>query len=328
MKVKITDLKKNVINALKNNYSLDNARKIADVVLYGEISGKKSHGINRLVLGDKECILAKRPTNPPQIIVKSQVSKIINGQQNAGILVASLAMNESISIAEQNAFSLVGTNNTFSGCGAVSYYLENIASKDLISIILPSSPAVIPPYNSYEPLFGTNPLGFGFPTNKKPFVLDMSSSYISYGELLNRLNAEEKLPENTVYDSKGNFTTDPKKGKDGAILSFDKSYKGANLALIVEILGGILVGSSFLDKDLEKGWGTLFLTFSPELLSDLDTFKKQMDTLTQRVKSSKALPDKTVRLPGEKTQETYQKNIEKGEIEVDDNIYQKILAYC
>lgn len=79
----------------------------------------------------------------------------------------------------------MGVNNTFSSNGAQAYYVEKMAREDLIGIVCSRSPAATTGFGSIEPLFGTNPIGFGFPTQGEPLVFDMATSAITrYGLVL------------------------------------------------------------------------------------------------------------------------------------------------
>jgi LDH2 family malate/lactate/ureidoglycolate dehydrogenase len=105
----------------------------------------------------------------------------------------------------------------------------------------------------------------------------------------------------------------------GAIRVFDRSHKGSNLALMVELLAGPLVGAAVEDKlqvwgrpgegrsvtagnracpskvvaqqqgglDLvallqEKNWGNLVVAISPELLGDPGTIRARVQTVLNR----------------------------------------------
>jgi LDH2 family malate/lactate/ureidoglycolate dehydrogenase len=49
-----------------------------------------------------------------------------------------------------------------------------------------------------------------------------------------------------------------------------RRYKGSNLALIVELLAGPLVGAAITDKLKAKNWGNLVVAVSPDLLGAAD----------------------------------------------------------
>jgi LDH2 family malate/lactate/ureidoglycolate dehydrogenase len=68
----------------------------------------------------------------------------------------------------------------------------------------------------------------------------------------------------------------------GAIRVFDKSYKGSNLALMVELLAGPLVGAAVADKLTERNWGNLIVALDPGLLGDKQVIKERMQVVLDR----------------------------------------------
>ena len=57
---------------------------------------------------------------------------------------------------------------------------------------------------------------------------------------------------------------------------FDKSYKGSNLALMVELLAGPLVGAAVADKLAERNWGNLVVALDPGLMGDRGLIRERM----------------------------------------------------
>ncbi|MBS1266122.1 MAG: Malate/(S)-sulfolactate dehydrogenase [Candidatus Woesearchaeota archaeon] len=275
------------------------------------------------MLKGKYALIQRDCSIKPEIINKTKVSALINGNNNPGMLVSYMAIQKAIELAKQNSVGLVGTNQSFQTSGALSYYLKKITDENLIGIVMSRSPSNIDPYGGYEPLFGTNPMSFGIPGNP-PLILDMGMAATTFGDLLNAKSKKQKLSKNIALDSKGNPTTDPDKAINGCILSFDKSYKEAGLAMIVEILSGLWTGAGFCDLNKEDGWGNLFIVLSPGLLGNIEEFKQKMELFVKRVKNSKSKKPDKIRIPGEKTLSTYHNNLNKGIIEVDDQLIKEL----
>lgn len=325
MKVKVEELRRLVKKTLLKSYSKDEAKRITEIVIFGEMSGKKSHGIVRLMIGGSS-MLAQTPTEKPEIISKTKLSKLINGHKNPAMLVGSIAMDEVIQIAEEYGFGIVGTNNTFSTSGCLSYYLEKIANENLIGIIMARSPSDIAPFNSKEPLFGTNPIGFAIPSKPSPLIFDMGTSGISYGALLKANATGEKIPSGVAIGPDGKNTSDPAIAMKGALLTFDNSYKSSGLSMMVEILSGVLTGASFLDINKnDDQWGNTFIAFKPDLLIKLDEFKNKMAKFVKRIKKVETRDGNSLRLPGENTLNNRNECLQTGEIKVDEKLYEQLL---
>ena len=119
-----------------------------------------------------------------------------------------------------------------------------------------------------------------------------------------------------AIDKDGNITTDPEIAMDGAILPFDCSYKGSGLAMVVELFAGVLSGAQYVFD--EGDWGTTFIAFSPNLLMDINEFKKRSSDLIKKVKSSRTKPGKTIYIPGYDLETKIQETIKSGEIEIEE----------
>lgn len=326
MKIKIEGLRGLVERCLRTKYDEEDIKRVADVVMFGQLSGKTSHGLVRLVVGG-ESVMAMKPEGKPEIKNVTKLSSLIEGKGNSGMLVGALAMEEVIRLAKENGFGLVGTRGSQSTSGSLSYYLEKVAREDLIGTVMAQSPVSTPPFGGIEPLFGTNPIGFGIPAEPKPLIFDMGTSAISYGAILKAKATGQKLPEGVALDSEGIPTTDPAKAIDGATLPFDGSYKGAGLAMMVEILAGTLPGADFSGLNPDGGWGNTFLAFSPALLQDVEEFKTKVKKMVERVRTSKTKDGNPVRIVGESTLKTRDEVLRNGEVEVDEELIAAAKAY-
>ena len=169
-------------------------------------------------------------------------------------------------------------------------------------------------------------MGFGFPTEKEPIVFDMASSAITWYGLVLAKSRGEKIPANVAIDSNGKITTDPAEAMDGALLPFDRSYKGSGIGMIVEILAGPLVSSAWIDnKTFKEEWGSLFIAIDPNLLVDVKKFKANCSDLIKKIKGSRKREGvKEIRLPGERSRAEYQKALKSGFVDVDETILKEL----
>jgi L-2-hydroxycarboxylate dehydrogenase (NAD+) len=326
MKIKISELEKLIRDVLSVNYNKDEVKLMLPVAMFGELSGRPSHGILRVIVGETS-IVAQTPKGKPKVEIMTNNSKNIEGMGNPGMLVGNMACNEAIGLAEKNGFAMVGTKGSIGSSGSLSYYCEKIANKDLIGIIMARAPADVAPHGGLERIYGTNPIAFGFPTNGKPMIFDMATSAISFGAVLNAKEKGTKLPNNVAIDKEGNPTTDPQKSLEGAFLPFDNSYKGAGLSMMVEILAGVLTGADFADMGVGDEWGNLYIVFKPALLSDTNVFKKRVNLLVEKVRGSRSVSGEKIRIVGEKTIKTRDTSLKSGEVEVDNKLYKQLVNY-
>src|SRR5262249_38379006 len=102
------------------------------------------------------------------------------------------------------------------------------------------------PWGGAEALLGTNPIAFGVPAGKEPpVVLDIATSIASFGNIRRHAAQGKPIPEGWVVHSQtGQPITDPNKATEGVLLPIG-GHKGAGLALIIGLLGGVLNGAAF-----------------------------------------------------------------------------------
>lgn len=327
MHIAIRELRGLVEKALSKRFDVEAVQLITDAILFGQLSGKTSHGIIRLVTGTKYSILNQIPSAKPEVINKTAISKVIKGNGNPGVLIAALATREVIEIAKGHSVGFVGTVGTTSTSGCLSYFLEKIGREDLIGIVMAQSEPSMVGFNSRERLFGTNPIGFTVPGKTAPFIFDMATSAVSYGELYRALAVNESLPENVAVDALGKATVDPQKAIEGALLPFDRSYKGSALAMVVELLAGAWPGASCVGIGEEYGWGNLFIAFSPSLLEDTTEFKLRITKCIDRIRNATTTNGKKVRIPGETCIAARDQCIRRRKVEVDEVLIKRLKEF-
>jgi len=319
MKIKISQLDNLVKKALKKyGYAPKEIKVIKDVLLYAQLRGN-NQGIVKLI---GKGIPKSADAKDMEIAKETKLSVLVNGNHNMGMVALKLAMEKALKKAKRYGFGIAGTFNTASSTGAIGYYANEIAKLGYIGFVFAGSPETVNTHGSFEAIFGTNPLAIGIPSSKEPVVLDMATASIAYYGLIEEKTAGRSVPEGITYDSEGNLTTDPAKAMEGAIRPFDKSYKGAGLAMMVEVLTGPLVRASFTGiGDTKTNWGNLVFIIDPELLGDRTEFAGNVAQMVEKVKATKKLPGvEEIFVPGERGNKLAKQRNESGEIEVEDNL--------
>lgn len=323
MKIKLSELNFLAIKALqKYGYNKQEISIIKDILMYAQLRGNNQGLVKLIGRG-----IPKSPDAKAIVIVKNtKLSALLNGNYNMGMIVFKKAMEMAVAKAKKHGFGMVGTNNTNTSTGANGYYAHEIAKHGFIAFVFAGSPETVNTHGSYQPIFGTNPLAIGIPTNKDPIVLDMATAAMAYYGLIEAKTAGRKIPPDIAYDSEGKLTDDPAKAMDGALRPFDKSYKGAGLSFMVEVLTGPLVRASFTGiGDTAKNWGNLIIALNPELLTDTKQFKKNVLVMARKVKATKKLPGvKEIFVPGECGDRLTKERIASGTIEIEDNLYHEL----
>lgn len=140
--------------------------------------------------------------------------------------------------------------------GELGFYVRRLALDGMIGLAATNGPALMAAAAGGKPVFCTNPLAFAAPAEppESPLVIDQAASATAYFKIVRAASAKQDIPEGWAVDQDGNDTTDPERALQGALLPFG-GYKGANIALMVEILSAGLSGSAWsLDaKDFRSG---------------------------------------------------------------------------
>jgi L-2-hydroxycarboxylate dehydrogenase (NAD+) len=307
----------------KYGYSEEETTIIMDMLMYAQMRGN-DQGIVKLI-GDG--MPKNKNAKVPTIEKETPTTAIINANLSMEAIAMELAVNIAINKAKEMGIAIVGTHTGDGSSGAIGYWSRKIADAGLIGITMSSYPfAMVPPAGSYEPMFCTNPIAWGVPTESEPIVLDMSSSGISYFGLVEAKTQGVQVAEGLGYDKEGNETTDPAEIMQGAIRPFDKGFKGAGLALMVQIIGGALVGGEFLNESDNDG--NVVIAINPEAMIGMQKFVEETTKMTTAIKQGKKLGGvEEVMVPGERGDRIRSKILDSGELEIEENLLKSLKSF-
>jgi LDH2 family malate/lactate/ureidoglycolate dehydrogenase len=324
MKISIEKLKNGLKNIfLDKDFSVEDTERILDYLMWAEMSGNKTQGI--IKMSGTDPIQNIKPQHEIKVERETKVSKLINAGVNPAPIASQFATEEVIKKAKETGLAIVSVHNTFSSNGAQAFYAEKIAKNDLVGIVVSRSPGAVAPFNSIDSLFGTNPIGFSFPTNEEPFVFDMATSAMTFYGLILAKAKNDKLPEGIAIDKDGNLTVEPEEAIEGAILPFDKSYKGSCLGMMVELLAGPLANSAYCDyKTFKEEWGSTFIAIDPNILVDIKDFKDNASKMIEMIRNSRTKNNEKIRLPGEGAKTRYHNSLESGVVDIEENILKEL----
>ena len=158
-------------------------------------------------------------------------------------------------------------------CGALGWFTRRLAERGLVALATTNGPALMAGGGSIRPVYCTNPLSFAAPmAGGAPLVIDQASSATAFVKLRKAAEAGKPIPEGWAVDAGGNPTTDPAEAMKGALLAFG-GERGANIALMVEVLAAGLTGAnwsldapSFMAGTENPGTGLFVLAIEPKLL--------------------------------------------------------------
>ncbi|MEZ0480802.1 ureidoglycolate dehydrogenase [Planococcus sp. SSTMD024] len=297
----------------------DHARKVAEVLIHADLRGVSSHGalrtehyISRIHAGgiNTDPEIAFQATGP--------VTGTVDGDDGFGHVVADIATAHAIDMAKNNGVGMVTAMNS-SHCGALSYFVEEATKHGLIGVAMTHTDKIVVPFGGKEAFLGTNPIAYGVPAKEeKPFILDMATSNVALGKILQQKEEGNAIPEGWGVDEAGAPTTDP--GKVSALVPFG-GPKGYGLSMVVDIFSGLLAGMAFGphinkmygDLDKNRKLGHYICVINPSYFTDADMFLAQMDRMIWEVREvPPAQGFEKVMVPGEIEQANEERNRQHG----------------
>ncbi len=331
MKIKIADATKLSLQILTKLGFFDEEKKlITQNLLEAELCERKSHGLSRLISISKFVNVEKldrtvRVNDEKIEIIKETFNSIhINGKFKAGFYVIYKSLEMAIPKAKKNGIVTVGIKNAGYATGFIGDYARRAAENNLIFIGFHSINGDLVPFGAKKTIFGTNPFTVGIPAINAPVILDMASSKITIGEVVNAKNEGKQIKEGVALDSEGNPTTDPLKVLSGGGVLPIEGHKGSGLAFIIELLAGALTGSS-VGFSVAGGWGSFYILINPELFRPINEFKADVQKAIDELKNApKASGVSEILFPGERAAKQRERNLKSGEIEISEKLFKML----
>ena len=124
--------------------------------------------------------------------------------------------------------------------GAAGYYAMRAARAGLIGLSTTNADPLVIPFGGRDAALGTNPIAFAAPLPDGVFCLDMATSQVAINRIFNARDDGRPIPEGWGVDAEGRATTDAAAVAAAVPLG---GYKGYGLAIMVEVLSGVLTGA-------------------------------------------------------------------------------------
>ena len=302
----------------KHNLSKDHSKIVSDYLIKAELLDAPSHGLARLKMYCDR--IKKKLINPkPNIKIKKISNSIshVDANDSIGFVAADIGIKQAIKNAKKTGIGLVAIKKS-GHYGLSSFYAEQAVKNNLIVFCFTNAPPALAPYGAKKSLFGTNPICFGAPTGKAPFILDASTSMINRGKIRRASKLGQKIPYGVALDKYGQITIDANKALEGTQLPIS-TFKGSGLAWMVDILSGVLTGSSHSGKTKDpfddfsgpQNMGHLFITFDPKIFIGKNFIKEMKINISRIKRLPKAKGFKSILYPGERKNIIYRKNLNK-----------------
>jgi ureidoglycolate dehydrogenase (NAD+) len=315
--VRHQDLERFIIDVLKARGMTDkDATTVAEGLVWANLRGGDGHGVSRL---PRYINLM----NKGEIDPKAQPRVALDGAAffllDCGHCFGPVALMQAIALAAERAkkagvcFGLV---REATHTGAIGRYAHWLAERGLAGIVFGTGPALMAYHGARVASLATSPITMGVPSSTGPIVLDMSSSTISNGKIVQARTTGEPLPEGTVLDKDGEPTTDARKAE---ILLPLGGPKGSGLGFMFEMFSSVLAGAPIQSRWLGPEKRTRHTQNSAVIAIDIATFRNMNDFMNDAddlARIIKGLPRQRgfdeILLPGERGKRTELKRRESG----------------
>jgi 3-dehydro-L-gulonate 2-dehydrogenase len=218
------------------------ARQSATLFAETQLDGVASHGLNRFPRFVRQVHAGVVDVNAePELVAVHGPWEQWDGRLGPGNLNAAFATSRAITLAREHAIGLVALRNTNHWMRGGTYGWQ-AALAGFAFIGWTNTTPNMPPWGTVTRKLGNNPLIVAIPRDHAPVVLDMAMSQFSYGKMERLALRGERLPLPGGYDAQGHLTTDPT-----AILETWRPlptgyWKGAGLAMVLDLLAATLSG--------------------------------------------------------------------------------------
>ena len=269
----------------------------ASVLVMADLRGVDSHGVLRFsprgwyVKALRDGVMNPRPNI--RVVTETTATALLEGDGGMGMVVGSRAMDLAIRKAERSGIAIVGVRNS-RHFGMSAYYSMMALPRDMVGIAMTNAGRQVVPTFGRDARFGTNPISLAAPAGEeRPFVLDMATTTAAAGKLEVAARWGKPIPLGWALDENAEPTNDPQAAQKARRLlplggtPEASSYKGYGLAVLVEILCGVLTGTvAALTPPAYGVRGHFFGAIHIESFRPVDEFKSDMDMLIRELKST------------------------------------------
>ncbi|HEY2528735.1 MAG TPA: Ldh family oxidoreductase [Xanthobacteraceae bacterium] len=293
---------------IANGSTETDAATVAEGLVWANLRGVDGHGVSRL---PRYLNLIKRgeidPKAQPRLSHDRAATFVIDGGHGFGPVAAMQAAALAVERAK-TAGVCFGLVRETTHTGAIGRYAQWMAERGCAAVIMGAGPALMAYHGARVASMATSPIAIAVPSGNGPIVLDMATSTISNGKILQARQTGEPLPEGTVLTAEGEPTTEPRKAE---ILLPLGGPKGSGLGLMFEMLASVLAAAPIQTRALGPEKRTRHTQNTAMLAIDISTFRsladftRDADALAAIIR---ALPRQAgfdeITLPGERSSRT------------------------
>jgi (2R)-3-sulfolactate dehydrogenase (NADP+) len=231
--------------ALAVGASADAAASLAGATIAAEAEGNRAIGLAHLPFY-LDALVQGRIDGKAEPLIEHPLPSVIHVDARGGT--AHLGYDRSheqlIHAARTFGIGLFAQKNAYT-CGSLGTFAQRLADEGLVALAATNGPPLMTVPGGRGPVYCTNPLAFAAPmADGDTLLIDQASSQTAYVKVREAAERGDVLPEGWAIDQAGRPTTDPEAALKGALLAFG-GERGANIALMVEVLSAGLTGANW-----------------------------------------------------------------------------------
>jgi delta1-piperideine-2-carboxylate reductase len=277
---------------MANGCNQQNAGALARTIGAAERDGCASHGLFRM-----PGYIASLRSGKVDGCAEPTVERIapavvrVDGKRGYAPLALEKGRQALIEAARENGIAAMALVNVHH-FAALWVEVEPIAEAGLAAMAFTTYKPAVVPAGAKQPLFGTNPMCFGWPRgDQPPMIFDQASAAMARGEVMIAARDGHSVPLGTGVDADGNPTTDPAKIIEGGALLPFGGHKGSTIAMMIELLVAGLTGMDFSyeaqQNDNNDGGppngGEFMLAIDPNRFGDGDNWLRHSEEFFARL---------------------------------------------
>jgi LDH2 family malate/lactate/ureidoglycolate dehydrogenase len=268
------------------------ARLCADTLVQADLWGHQSHGVMRLSwyaarLKAGVC----DPKAKPELVVDAGGLALIDGHDGMGQVLTARAAQEATRRAKAHGIAAVGIRNS-NHFGTALYFTLMAAREGCVGFLSTNASPAMAPWGGRKKIVGTNPWSWALPAGSHPpMVLDIANTGVARGKIYLAKQKGERIPEGWAINAAGAPTTDPAEAIDGIILPMAQ-HKGYAIALMMDMLSGVLTGSGFgaevagpYQAERRSRAGQMMIALNIEAMQPLSEFNARVEALIAQIKA-------------------------------------------
>ena len=289
--------------------ALPDAEAAARVFVLADLFGLSTHGVSRIPQYAARMPCGIDPAARPAATRVAPGLVLLDGGNGVGPLVGMRALDAALDAAREVGIAacFVRGSNHF---GPIMPYVWIAAEQGFASLVMTNATTTIAPWGGRDTRLGNNPLGIGVPgcEGADPVILDMAMSVAARAKIRSALARGEALPEGWAADADGRPTTDPAAALKGFLLPVG-GHKGYGLAIMVDMLAGLLSGAAYLTRvsswvdapEAPQDLGHMFVVLNVSRLAAPEALSAKLKDFAAIIHDTPpADPANPVRLPGER----------------------------